>query len=373
VIHQIASIGWPVLDRFRFGRFAISPHGIGIAVGFLTGAWLLNRIGPRRGLDPDHLNSLVLWALVGAIIGSRLFYVISHFSEFSHSGSVWSDIGQMFSIWRGGISLLGGIAGAVLINLPRVRRYGYRFFQAVDPFAICLSLGIAVGRIGDLIIGDHLGKPTSWFLAWTYKGGTLAPPWVCDSNGVCRAALQNGQLEIISRGSAQLQNVKGIAIATGVGVHQTALYDMILAWGLFFLLWNMNKKPRREGILTLTFGLYYGLCRLLEDSLRIDKRFGPFTGSQWTALVVAIVCATVLIWWAFHPQPPGEDSEQPDDASGEKQVEDGEPVEASAEKEPAATEEEPAESSGSDEPASEAVSESESASEPQAPPARSGP
>jgi phosphatidylglycerol---prolipoprotein diacylglyceryl transferase len=372
VIHQIASIGWPVLDRFRFGRFAISPHGIGIAIGFLVGAWLVNRIGPRRGLDPDHLNSLVLWALIGAIIGSRLFYVISHFSEFSHSGSVWSDIGQMFSIWRGGISLLGGIAGAVLINVPRVRRYGYRFFQAVDPFAICVALGIAVGRVGDLIIGDHLGKPTSWFLAWTYKGGTLAPPWACTPNGVCTAQLQNGQLEVIKRGSAQLLNVKGNVIATGVGVHQTALYDMILAWGLFFLLWNMNKKPRREGILTLTFGLYYGVCRLLEDSLRIDKRFGPFTGSQWTALVVVIVCATVLIWWAFHPLPPDESSaEQHEDQTGEQQVEHDEPGENAREGEPAA--EEPAGLSGSAEPVGDPVSENESANEPQAPPARSGP
>ena len=83
----------------------------------------------------------------------------------------------MLSIWRGGISLLGGIAGAVLINVPRFRRYGYRFFQVADPGAVALALGIAIGRIGDLIIGDHLGKPTSWLLAWKYHGGTLAPPW----------------------------------------------------------------------------------------------------------------------------------------------------------------------------------------------------
>ena len=77
-------------------------------------------------------------------------------------------------------------------------------------------------------------------------------------------------------------------LATGVGVHQTALYDMILAWILFAILWGSDKKPRREGVFALTFGLYYGCCRLLEDSLRIDKRFGPFTGSQWTALTVAV-------------------------------------------------------------------------------------
>jgi hypothetical protein len=54
---------------------------------------------------------------------------------------------------------------------------------------------------------------------------------------------------------------------------------------------------------TLTFGLAYGCIRLLEDSLRIDKRFGPFTGSQWTALTVAIVAAGFLIAWALSRRP----------------------------------------------------------------------
>jgi prolipoprotein diacylglyceryltransferase len=71
---------------------------------------------------------------------------------------------------------------------------------------------------------------------------------------------------------------------------------------LFGLLWLLNRKDRRLGVLTLTFGLFYGLCRVLEDSLRIDKRFGPFTGSQWTALTVATLSALTLVWWALHPR-----------------------------------------------------------------------
>ena len=66
-----------------------------------------------------------------------------------------------------------------------------------------MALGIAIGRIGDLIIGDHLGKPTSWLLAWTYEGGTLAPPFNC-VDGVCQAGLQGGHLEEITRTGATL-------------------------------------------------------------------------------------------------------------------------------------------------------------------------
>jgi prolipoprotein diacylglyceryltransferase len=92
-------------------------------------------------------------------------------------------------------------------------------------------------------------------------------------------------------------------VAEGVGVHQTALYDMLLAGLLFAFLWWFIRSPRREGVVTLTFGLVYGCVRLLEDSLRIDKRFGPFTGSQWTALTVVIVSAALLVYWAVTKRP----------------------------------------------------------------------
>lgn len=300
----LGSVGWPVLDRIRIGgSFAVSPHGLGIAIGFMIGAWLLTKLAPRRGISEEHISTMIFWALIGAIIGARLFYVIAHLSDFA-SPLEWLEV------WKGGITLLGGIAGAVLVNIPRLRHYGYTFFQIMDPAAIALSLGIAIGRIGDLVIGDHLGKPTSWFGAWTYHGGTLAPPWGC-INGVCQAQLQNGAIEQISRTGATLRQVlpNGTSrlLASGVGVHQTAMYDMVLAWILFALLWRLNKKVRRTGILTLTFGLYYGLCRVLEDSLRVDKRFGPFTGSQWTALTVSTISLVLLVWWAFHPNPTDED------------------------------------------------------------------
>jgi phosphatidylglycerol---prolipoprotein diacylglyceryl transferase len=288
----LASIGWPVLDRIRFGdTFAISPHGLGIAVGFLLGAMLLSRLAPSRGISADHISTMILWALVGAVVGARFFYVLAHASEFD-------NIGQMLAVWRGGISLLGGIAGAVIANVPLMRRYGYRFFQVMDPAVIALSFGIAIGRIGDLIIGDHLGRPTSWLLAWTYEGGTLAPPFVCRA-GRCVADLVSASQQIvITRGGATLFGANGEVLERGVGVHQTALYDIVSASALFLVLWRLNARPRREGVLTLTFGLWYGATRLVTDFLRVDRRFFGLTGSQWTAAAVASLSAAILIWWA---------------------------------------------------------------------------
>jgi len=293
VVHAIAAIGWPILDRIHIaGDFAISPHGIGIAVGFLLGAWVLSKEGPKRGVTVEHVNTMVFWALVGAIVGARLFYVIAHFSEFD-------GFLDMLAIWRGGISLLGGIAGAVLVNIPIMRKYGYRFFQVMDGAVIGLAFGIAVGRIGDLVIGDHLGKPTGWVLAWQYRGGTLPGPWVRQGSTWVAAGLAGGQTEELSRQGARLFGPGGALTSSGVGVHQTALYDLVGAFLLFLLLFWLSRTPRRLGILTLTFGGWYGIERLVTDFLRIDKRFFGLTGSQWTASTVAAVSIITLVLWGL--------------------------------------------------------------------------
>jgi phosphatidylglycerol:prolipoprotein diacylglycerol transferase len=292
VIDVLAAIGWPVLDRIHlFGDFAISPHGIGIAIGFLFGAWILNHEGAKRGVDVDHINTMVFWALIGTIIGARLFYVIGHWSEFD-------GVVDAIALWNGGLTLLGGIAGAVLINVPRFRRYGYRFFQVMDGAVIGLAFGIAFGRIGDLIIGDHLGKPTSWLLAFAYEGGNLAGFDCTTVPGTCRGTLEAGQILTITHQNATLTSASGEILGTGVGVHQTALYDMIFATLLFLLLYALSRRPRRAGILTLTFGMIYGATRVLEDNLRVDKEVFGLTGSQWTGMAVSIFCAVTLIAWA---------------------------------------------------------------------------
>ena len=305
---MLASIGWPVLDRIHlWGDFAVSPHGIGIAVGFLFGAWILQHEGPKRGVSVEHINTMVFWALIGTIIGARLFYVIGHFNEFN-------GIADMLALWNGGLTLLGGIAGAVLINIPLFRRYHYSFFQVMDGAVIGLAFGIAFGRIGDLIIGDHLGKPTSWLLAFQYEGGNLSGFDCTSLPGKCSAILHGGQVLEITHRQAVLRSATGEVLGTGVGVHQTALYDMFFATVLFLVLYGLSRAPRRIGVLTLVFGAVYGATRVVEDFLRVDKRIFGLTGSQWTGITVSIVCIVTLIVWAVRPRSsPGEgaDDDEP--------------------------------------------------------------
>ena len=292
-VTSLATITWPVVDRITlFGGFAISPHGLFIAIGFLAGAWWLLREGPKRGMSVDHLNTMILAALIGAIIGARVFFVIAHYDEFE-------SIGAMFAVWRGGISLLGGIAGAIIANIPLMRRYHYRFFQAMDSVSIGMAFGIFIGRIGDLIIGDHLGKPTSWALGFAYSSGTPAG-FVCQPElGCALPLLQGEQLLTLSPQGASLIGKGGVVLAQGLAVHQTALYDMISVGLLFSVLFWMSRTRRREGILFCTFLIWYGVSRIVEDFLRIDKTFFGLTGSQWTSVAAVSVASFLLLKWAF--------------------------------------------------------------------------
>jgi phosphatidylglycerol:prolipoprotein diacylglycerol transferase len=300
VTSLLGTIGWPVLDRIHlFGDFAVSPHGIGIAIGVLFGAWIWSVEGPKRGVSVDHINTMLFWVLVGAIVGARLFWVIGHWSELEEPLDA-------LRVWEGGLTLLGGIAGAVLVNVPNIRRYGYSFFQVVDGAAMGLAFGIAFGRIGDLIIGDHLGKPTSWLLAWQYDGGTPAG-FSCIADA-CRTTLQGGKELLLTTTGSTLSAPGGEVLGTGTGVHQTALYDMGFATLLFLLLYALSRQPRRLGVLTLTFGAWYGATRVIEDFLRVDKRIFGLTGSQWTGLTVSLLSLTILAIWAIrarsHPREP---------------------------------------------------------------------
>ena len=301
----VASIGWEVLDRIRIGdAFAISPHGIGIAVGYLAGSYVFVHEARRRGISEEQSGTLVLRALVGAIIGARFFYVLGYYGE--PGLETFADV---LAVWRGGISLIGGIFGAIIVAYPAVRRFRLGFLRTMDPAVIGIALGIVIGRIGDLIIGDHLGKPTSWALAFVYKGGNLSG-YSC-LEGLCRTTLQAGQkVQEITEGGAVLASAQGQELARGIGVHQTALYDFFSTMALVLVLLWLNRRAHRTGTLAVTFGAWYGTVRIVTDFLRVDKQVLGLTGSQWASILVVAVCLGTVLWWAVGADRRGRRGEQ---------------------------------------------------------------
>lgn len=272
----IDPLAWEILPRIHIGPLAVSPHGIGIAVGFLLGAQVLVRRARKYG-GPDEADiwNVLFYALIGAIVGARAGYVFGHFGEVTNDGK---DLLGIFRVWEGGISLLGGITGAILFSLPYAWRKDMGFWRTLDLAVPGLALGIVIGRIGDLIIGDHLGKPTDFALGWECLGevGGGQPTQAA----VYRQILRDG-------GPPSLG-------CFDVTVHQTALYDFVSTLALLGLLLWLGRRARNVGFLTLVFAVWYGSMRVVTDFLRVDRRYYGLTGSQIISIIVVLIALALL-------------------------------------------------------------------------------
>ena len=252
---MLAVVSYDPLVHVDIGPLSVSPHGVAIAVGFMLGARLMLPEAIRKGIAEDDVYALLVRAAVGSIIGARLAYVANHLGDYD-------SVLDVLKVWEGGISLLGGFFGAILVAMPEMRRRGVSFWRQMDAAAPGMALGVVVGRVGDLIVGDHLGKTTDFFL------GYRCPPADVDTASPC---------------------------VPGTIVHQTALYDLLLTAVLLGALLLLRRKPRYDGFLIVVFGAWYGAQRIFEDFLREDVRRFGLTGSQIAASITLLVCVAWLV------------------------------------------------------------------------------
>ena len=278
------ALSWPILERIPlFGDVAISPHGIGIAAGFLLGGWMMVRRARRTGLGAevedvaDAISRLLTWVGVGAVVGARGFYVLNHLEDFADAPLT------ALMVWHGGLTLLGGIVGGTIAGLLFVRREGWRAGLVLDAAAPGLAAGIMVGRFGDLAIGDHIGAPAPDFpLAWRCGGNW----WQQASNSLGYVPPQPHPA-----GAAPVQG------CFDVPVLQTALLDVVAAAATLLVVLAVARwvQRRHVGVLAATFVVAYGSGRLVFDVFREDVRHGWLTASQWTALVAVVLALGWLV------------------------------------------------------------------------------
>ncbi len=262
---MIALLQFDPIEYLVLGPLRVSPHGIGTAVGFLAGARLLLPETRERGIDDELVHRMLYRAIIGALIGARLAYAVNHWSDYA------DDLLSVLAVWKGGISLFGGIAGGVLAAVPVMRSERLRFWSLMDAAAPGLALGILIGRIGDLVVGDHLGKPTEFFLGFRCTGANSASP--------CVAPI-------------------------GSGVHLPALYDLGNASALLGALLILRRRKRWDGFLIIFAAAWYGAGRFVEDFYRIDDTVAlGLSGSQLTALTLVTAATAWLVFARRTPKP----------------------------------------------------------------------
>jgi phosphatidylglycerol:prolipoprotein diacylglycerol transferase len=260
---------YPFILRFPFpvlGSLEITGYGIMMMVGFLTGGWLITLELRRRGLVEEYAADMTVAAVIGGIIGAKLWYV-----------ALTHDLGALLS--RGGLVWYGGFLGgaaAVPLNGWRLRIPALWTCQIAAP---ALAAAYALGRVGCFIVNDDYGRPTN--LPWGVKFPQGLPPST----------------------AANMTQLFGIPVAPGtdpnmvLAVHPTQLYEVAAMLLVFGILWQLRTRRAGTGWLFGVYLILAGTERFLVEIVRAkdDRLFGPFTVAQLVSIILVLIGVVLYV------------------------------------------------------------------------------
>ncbi|HUM16558.1 MAG TPA: prolipoprotein diacylglyceryl transferase [Candidatus Nitrosotalea sp.] len=237
----------PGAIAIHVGPIALRWYGILMALAMALGLWLGHRDARDRGLDPESLLKAGELALLGGLIGARLYYVMFNLDYYSQYP------GKIFAVWEGGLAIHGGVVAGVLVGGLYAWRRHLPLRQFLDVAAPSLALGQAIGRWGNFFNEEAFGRPTD--LPWKLF---ISPP---------NRPLQYAQSEYF---------------------HPTFLYESLWDLIVFLLLYLTlrDRLKRAPGALFLAYLGLYSLGRLFTEGLRTDPLM---LGSLRIAQIVSLV------------------------------------------------------------------------------------
>ena len=260
----------------QVGPLLITWHGLFTAVGLLVGIWLALRLAAHAGVPEDDVTTVALWGTGGAIVGARLFHVADHWDFYSQHPL------QIPLLNEGGIAIFGAIVGGVAVGAVVAWRRRLHVARVADVAAPPFILGMAIGRIGDVVNGEHHGLPATGFpLAVTYTSPNTL-----------------GQI--------------------GIPVHLAVGYELLMDLAIFGVLlwlagavarrglhldWYWQPRVPREGIIFWTYLTLYSAGRVVIEFYRVDVPFAfGLSESQLMGVLGAVAGARALVYLLARPR-----------------------------------------------------------------------
>jgi phosphatidylglycerol---prolipoprotein diacylglyceryl transferase len=250
------------------GPLEITGYGLMLMVAFLMGGWLIARQLREHKLREDYAADIVAAAVIGGIIGAKLWYV-----------ALTRDPGALFS--RGGLVWYGGFIGGALAVILNGWRLGVPLRWTMQLAAPALAAAYALGRVGCFLVNDDYGRPSN--LPWAVKFPEGLPPST----------------------AGNMHHLFGVPVPAGIdpttvlAVHPTQLYEVAAMLIVFGVLWSLRRRGRPVGWLFGLYLIFAGVERFLVEIVRAkDDRFlGPFTLAQLASVIlIAIGILLVTIW-----------------------------------------------------------------------------
>lgn len=258
------------LSRTAFTVFGqdIYWYGIFIGLGVILGVLLALHEAKRTGQNPDTYLDFIIYAMIIAIIGARLYYVIFSWDFYSQHPE------KIFAIRKGGLAIYGGIIGGVLTAIVYSRVKKKSFWVMADTMAPSLILGQMLGRWGNFFNKEAFGGFTDNLFAMRYQLSQV------HASDVTPDILQN------------LVTVNGVDY---IQVHPTFLYESMWSLCVFIILLILQRKKKFDGQVCATYFFGYALGRVWIEGLRTDQLcIGNVPVSQ--ALSAVLIIASVVLY-----------------------------------------------------------------------------
>jgi phosphatidylglycerol:prolipoprotein diacylglycerol transferase len=272
-------------DIAKIGGFLLTWHGLFTALGILGGVRLSLWICARIDYDVDDAYTLALIGVPSGIIGARALFVAEHWEYYGQ------NVSEIIALTEGGISIwgavLGGVAGPLLFALWR----GWPVWRGLDAASFGLITGMGIGRIGDLMNGEHLAKATDlpWGVIYTHP------------------------------------NSPAFAHSIAVGAHHPATtYELLgdaIILGVLFLVLFRSSLGRWPGATFFVYLIGYAVMRYFLSMLRLDSAdtFIPLVTVPQLVSVIVVVCSLPVLFliWRNGPE---EEAPAPPEPAGRVQV-----------------------------------------------------
>lgn len=243
----------PIPVLFEIGSFKVYSYGLMLSIAAIIFLIMVRR-RIRRLADPDKTYSLLIYIIISAVIGARLVYMAVNINEFS-------SISSLFSLWKGGLSGVGGLIGGICGVYFFSRLNNLKFRRVLDLIIPYVALSFAIGRIGCFLRGCCFGLPT--YLPWGIK---------------------YGENSLASR-------------VFDVPVHPTQIYLVLGNLVIFLILLKIyEKKKKILGFTSLSFIALFSLQRMLIDFIR----YYPETNYVGIFTIFQIIYLALFLFSIFY-------------------------------------------------------------------------
>ncbi len=240
----------------RLGALEVGWHGVATVIAVVVAVWLGVRAATRAGFPAEPTSDVAFVAVIGGLVGARLFFVLDHLPRFVN------DPLAALAIWEGGIAVYGAFIGGIAGGAIAAMRVGFPVWRGLDLAAIPMLVGQAVGRLGCLANGDAWGAPTGaeWGLVYTHPNDLLPRDLL------------------------------------GVPTHPYPLYEVTAVLLLGLALVGLRRRRLRPGVLFLWAALGYAAIRFSLSFFRQETviAFG-LQEAQLVALATAVLVIGLFI------------------------------------------------------------------------------